>query len=229
MPVDGGVGGDVVGAVPHEPRDRRDEPGGGVLPRHVPGGRQPDLGAQRVDLVGDDLVGQVGQPHRADADGDVPDAGELGRHLAGELGDLADHEVRLELLDRRPGVRQRGPGAEPGEQSGDHVGVGLGLALEGGPEPPELLRGGLGGRHRVEAEVGDAGQALRPDRDPHLVAGGAGGPRERDQRVEVAEAGGAGEQDAHGLLLEQDRMSCSGESARRGAPGIGAGHLVRPA
>ena len=215
VPVDQGVGRDVVPALPQDLGHARDEAGVTTLPRHRAEGVEARVGPEPVHLIGEHRVGEVRQAHGTDADGDVRDPSLRGGDLARELGDLADDEVRRELVHDPSGLRQRGAGVQPPEQPGEHVGVRLGGLREA---RPELAQGGGSrgrGRHRGEALGNGAGRALGRQRDQDLVAGRPGRPHHREQGVEVAETGRAGEQGAHVVLLGRCGRPSQGCAVRR--------------
>jgi len=89
------------------------------------------------------------------------------------------------------------------EQVGDHVGVGTRVSGQARPHRSDVRRlGAVRGRHGGVAEMLDGADRGRRDGEQHLVVTVTGRLRQRHERVQVAEAGGAGEQDSHDTLRE---------------------------
>ena len=114
------------------------------------------------------------------------------------------------------------------EQVGDHVGVGTRVSGQARPHRSDVRRlGAVRGRHGGVAEMLDGADCGRRDGEQHLVVTVTGRPRQRHERVQVAEAGVAGEQDSHDTLREsRGRRPFDGVSAVPGTTSEPAGPAV---
>ena len=135
----------------------------------------------------------------------------LGGDHRAEVGLVADDDVRPPVVaercdQRRPLVR------EPvGEAVAEVARLPLGVELLE-RDPLRRLPGRLG-RKRLEAALLDDGEDRRSSREGDGMAGGAGGLRRRQQRLDVPAPAGEGEQDPHVVTLSRGgELGSNGQS-----------------
>ena len=129
------------------------------------------------------------------ADPHLRDAEPVGGDGGGELHRLARDDVRAPLLDEREHPRERGAGVQAREQVADDV-------LGRRPPRPDRRERRVDHARRgladgAERQPGAVRERRRRSGARDVVAGARAGPRERDERAEVAGAAGGREQDAH--------------------------------
>ncbi|MFD0746756.1 hypothetical protein ACFQ1L_36530 [Phytohabitans flavus] len=136
-----------------------------------------------------------------------------------KVDDVADDQVRAVRLGH--GIDAREVQVQPGvdEELGDLGEVGV--AQREAPLPPARgLREQVGQRRagRCERQVGRGASQSGVGGHQYVVAGGVGGPRQRQQRQQVAVGRHGREEDAHDVLLDLEVW----DGLNPTGPGLGA-------
>ena len=163
-------------------------------------GVEADLGADLVERLGERLGEALHVDALRDADADRRKGGRLGREPGGEVGDVVEHHVGLQALDRGDHVRIAGAGVDADEEVGadERVGgVGVLHRLRLREDRIALLRGRIGDLMVVEPGLGDHRRRLGGGGDDDLVVVAEQGVGEGDQGADVAGSGSGADQDAH--------------------------------